>query len=357
MAGRLLYLASAAFAQYTAAVTLDSLTTHHVDPNSVSVSGFSSGGFMAAQLGVAYSELFKAGFGVFAGGPYDCGRDQDFTTCLFNGTPSIEKPLVNMRSWSGHQIDCLCNLKQRKIYIQAGTADDVVGLGITTLLEDQLSHFALPSNVRFVTSDGAAHAMPTDVDGQGNSPCDESTLPYIANCGYDGAGEVLKWFYGERLKPRGQGPLSGDIFSFPQIGMLGAPGLAETAFVYVPKKCQHGRRAVCRLHVALHGCGMHFEQIGDKFLVNTGYNLWADTNEMIVLYPQTTVDNGTYPTWSGNLSNSNACFDWIGQYGESDWKIGDHMRAIVNMVKTIIGRHSKPGSSIRHSTLPFDEEL
>lgn len=52
------------------------LSAYNVDPNSVSGSGFSAGGFMAAQLGVAYSDTFKTGFGVFAGGPYDCARNQ-----------------------------------------------------------------------------------------------------------------------------------------------------------------------------------------------------------------------------------------------------------------------------------------
>lgn len=62
--------ASIAPAQY-------SLGAYNVDPRSVSVSGFSSGGFMTVQLGVAYSDTFKVGFGVFAGGPYDCARNQN----------------------------------------------------------------------------------------------------------------------------------------------------------------------------------------------------------------------------------------------------------------------------------------
>jgi hypothetical protein len=67
------YLAIASLASATSAA---SLGAYHVDPSSVSVSGFSSGGFMAAQLGVAYSGTFQTGFGVFAGGPYDCARNQ-----------------------------------------------------------------------------------------------------------------------------------------------------------------------------------------------------------------------------------------------------------------------------------------
>ena len=53
-----------------------SLGAYNVDPSSVSVSGLSAGGFMSVQLGVAYSDVFTTGFGVFAGGPYDCAREE-----------------------------------------------------------------------------------------------------------------------------------------------------------------------------------------------------------------------------------------------------------------------------------------
>lgn len=52
------------------------LGAYNVDPRAVSVSGLSAGGFMSVQLGVAYSNTFQTGFGVFAGGPFDCARDQ-----------------------------------------------------------------------------------------------------------------------------------------------------------------------------------------------------------------------------------------------------------------------------------------
>lgn len=31
---------------------------------------------MTVQLGVAYSDVFNVGFGILAGGPYDCARNQ-----------------------------------------------------------------------------------------------------------------------------------------------------------------------------------------------------------------------------------------------------------------------------------------
>lgn len=59
-----------------AQVAVTALPAFNINPDSISVSSLSSGGFMAAQLGVTYSDIFNAGFRVFAGGPYDCARNQ-----------------------------------------------------------------------------------------------------------------------------------------------------------------------------------------------------------------------------------------------------------------------------------------
>ena len=72
-----------------------SLGAYNVHPDSVSVSGLSSGGFFAAQLGVAYSDLFKTGFGVFAGGPYDCARNQP-VSISYPRMDSIDKAVLQL---------------------------------------------------------------------------------------------------------------------------------------------------------------------------------------------------------------------------------------------------------------------
>ena len=51
----------------------------------------------------------------------------------------------------------------------------------------------------------------------------------------------------------------------------------------MPKSCAKDR---CRVHVAFHGCRQGVAQIGDRYYTSTGYNEIADTNAMIVLYPQ-----------------------------------------------------------------------
>ncbi|KAL4805106.1 Alpha/Beta hydrolase protein [Aspergillus unguis] len=308
------------------------LGQYRIDPDSISVSGFSSGGFMAAQLGVAYSSIFKPGFGVFAGGPYDCARDQPNSTCMFNNVPSITTPTENMVKWSGDKIDDVANLKERKVYIQTGALDRVIGPNIVGKLNEQLARFTDPRKTIYIVTEDAGHTFPTDLDSPGNIPCQDSESPYISNCGFDGAGEVLKWLYGD-LKPRTE-TLTGDIVPFEQTGEYGGDGMSKTAYLYVPERC---KELTCRLHVVLHGCTQTYDIIGDKFVNNTGYNQWADTNDIVLLYPQTTVDNTLRPIWDGKVhSNSLACWDWIGYYGEDiDQKGGVQIAAIINQIKRI----------------------
>ncbi|KAL4915654.1 Alpha/Beta hydrolase protein [Aspergillus aurantiobrunneus] len=318
-----------------------SLGAYNVNPESVSISGFSSGGFMSAQLGVAYSSIFKIGFGVFAGGPYDCARNQPNASCMWNNTPSIATPTENIISWSGSEIDDVANLKHRRIYIQTGESDSTIGVNVVSQLRAQLSEFITALYTSYIVTPGAEHNFPTDFDGLGNSPCDVSASPHISNCGYDGAGAVLEWMYGA-LNPRRTGRLTGEVVPFDQRGPYGAPGMDKTGYLYVPSSCS-GRSTGCALHVVLHGCRQNYGLIGNKFVYNTGYNQWADNNDIIVLYPQTTVDNSLHMIWDGvKHANPNACWDWIGLYGDdTDRKGGVQMVAIVNQVKQIIGGYSR----------------
>ena len=111
----------------------------------------------------------------------------------------------------------------------------------------------------------------------------------------------------------------------------------QKGLFYVPKECFDGHK--CRLHIALHGCLMSFSDIGDKFVRNSGYDRWADTNAIIVVYPQTIPDYTFHLTprnfWLNNLPG---CWDYVGWYG-SDFptKNGKQMQFIRN----IIGRISK----------------
>ncbi|KAL6235507.1 hypothetical protein BDW75DRAFT_250825 [Aspergillus navahoensis] len=321
-----------------------SLGAYNVEPDSVSISGFSSGGFMATQLGIAYSSVFKVGFGVFAGGPFDCARNQPNRTCMMNNTPAIKIPTENIHLWSGKQIDDIANLRTRKVYLQVGELDRTTGPNVLSQLKRQLSGFLTEEYTTHIVLPGAEHTFPTVLDSIGNNDCDVGEAPFISDCGYDGAGEVFRWLYGrESLKPKNKGKLKGNVLEFEQTGEFGAgardSGMGGKGYLYVPEDCRDGASStVCKLHVVLHGCCQSHDIIGDKFVENTGYNQWADTNGIIVLYPQTTVDNSLHTIWDGGVhANPLACWDWIGLYGaNADQKGGAQMEAIVNQVKRVV---------------------
>ena len=72
----------------------------------------------------------------------------------------------------------------------------------------------------------------------------------------------------------------------------------------------------CRLTVALHGCLQSAEILGTEFYTKIGVNEWADTNRIIVLYPQahaTTVAELPAQNALAPLNtNPHGCWNWWG---------------------------------------------
>jgi len=171
------------------------------------------------------------------------------------------------------------------------------------------------------TDVAAEHGMPTDDFG---SACDHRGLPFINDCDFDLVGEMFKHLYGA-LAPRNDGPLQGALVEFEQYEFIAAGlGMGPKGWLFVPRDCSSG--ATCRLHVALHGCGQNVDDIGDTYVRRTGYNRWADSNRIVVVYPQT------------GAQAPNNCWDWWGYTG-ADYarKSAPQMGAIVAMVERLAG--------------------
>ena len=314
-----------------AAVALPAL---NVDTSQTTVSGLSSGGFMANQLGYAYSATFK-GVGVFAGGPYMCAGHSNYTACMYNATISagmLSTMQADINNWSGTAIDDKANVASQKIYLFVGNSDYTVGPNPMNGVQTQYTNNGvIAANLDYIKRDSTAHTFPTDFDSNGDNACSSSASPYISNCGYDGAKAAFTKFYGA-LNARNDAPAAGNYIEFDQTAFTSNVGMASTGWVYVPASCASG--TVCKLHVALHGCVQNYATIGDKFIKNTGYTRWADTNNIIVLFPQTRVDNTSHSTSaSGSLANANGCWDWIGWYGSNfAQRVGSQQAAIKAMV-------------------------
>ena len=105
-------------------------------------------------------------------------------------------------------------------------------------------------------------------------------------------------------------------------GMPGDPSINDVGDVYVPVSCQQG--AACRVHIAFHGGLQTLDDIGTEYATKTGFNNWADTNNIIVLYPQA----------KKTLANNNQGFwDWWGYTGaDYAFKSGVQMAAVRAML-------------------------
>jgi poly(3-hydroxybutyrate) depolymerase len=310
-------------------------------PGNVTVSGLSSGGFMAVQFHVAHSSVVQ-GAGVVAGGPYYCAQGSLWTAYYNCATPGGFVPLPQTsvlraeaeRQAMAGKIDATSHLAATRAWLFAGNKDKVVTRDVVEGLYGFYGLYKVDETI--VRDKPAGHAMPT-LDA-GNTECGVTHTPYINDCDYDAAGELLKKLLGPLAPPPAKE--SGRIVRFDQKEFAGgdakAISLADEGYVYVPAVCD---KEPCRVHVALHGCSQTVADIGDRFVRLAGYNRWADANRLIVLYPQAISRSGwSFGTWSF-VWNPRGCWDWWGYTGALyHTKEGPQIRAL----KAMIDRLSAP---------------
>ena len=314
----------------SAAVNLPQL---NIDKSQTTLSGLSSGGFMAVQLHVAYSATFKKGAGVVAGGPFYCAENSVVNAtgrCMASPSGIPTSTLVSTtNSWASQGlIDPVANLQASKVYMFSGSLDSVVKPGVMDTLKTYYNSFVPAANVVYKKDIAAEHAMVTDDYG---STCSVKGAPYVNDCNFDLAGSMLQHLYGA-LNARSSVTLpAGNFVEFNQGQFITNHGMAATGWAYIPQACQAGSSATCRLHVVLHGCKQNVNDVQQQYVRNTGYNRWADTNNIVMLYPQT------------SLSATNSCWDWWG-YDSANYakKSGPQMAAIKAMVDQVSSGGATP---------------
>lgn len=310
----------------TQAAAADRLPAYNVDKSRSSVSGLSSGGYMAVQFHLSHAATLR-GAGVLAGGPYYCAQaelDIARSTCM-EGEPRIE-PLMEHaeRQAAAGRIDPLTALAGQRVWLFSGYNDGVVRPPVVRKLQQFYRRYLPEHHVFFKDNLRAGHSQVT-LDSGG--ACDLTGGEFISDCDYDAAGVLLQHIHG-RLNPRNSGRLQGKLIRFDQREFVnGGPrssGLAESGFAYVPADCAH--LAPCRVHIAFHGCKQYEGRIGQAFVTGAGYNRWADANRIIVLYPQTSATRAA-------PYNPNGCWDWWGYTGkEYAEKNGPQIAAVKAML-------------------------
>ncbi|SEL38923.1 hypothetical protein SAMN05216359_108137 [Roseateles sp. YR242] len=301
----------------------------HLEPG-ITVSGLSSGAYMAAQYAVAFSREV-VGVGVVAGGPWDCAQgriDLATTNCscvteVCNPTtPSVLAFQATQRARGKAGVDLidpLEELKKQRVWLFRGQKDHTVPPGnvqAVALFYSEGMHVPA-SQVKSTQKASAGHGLPV-VDVPGAVACGLSEPPYLNDCGVDAAGDLLTWLYPGRTSAGDAA--NGELQEFdqrPYLHNLEYTGLADTGYVYVPTACKAGQ-APCALHVVFHGCRQsrdaldpQGQPVGSSFVQRAGYNRWAAASRLVVLYPQVLpVDTGT--PLVGYRYNPRGCWDFWG---------------------------------------------
>jgi len=332
------------------AADLESLPGYKADIKESSISGLSSGAFMTVQFGTAWSSVIK-GVGVIAGGPFYCaqGNIAAATTDCMKGPPPEQSVFTGMadQSAKAKHIDPTDDLRRQKIYVFHGFNDTVVAESVTAATVAFYDHYlgdAGRGNLFYQSTLGAGHAFVLPQPPSTAKDCSASANPFIDRCGYDQAGVVLQYIYGALEKPRDSGHLSGTVKSFEQAPYTkpdtpGALSMGHEGYLYVPKDCEATSGPPCRVHIVLHGCLQDADEIGRQVVDKVGYNEWADTNRIIVLYPQTTPRSVPLPT---QPLNPMACWDWWGYVPGTDpyvTKSGQQIAAIKKMLDALTAKH------------------
>ena len=299
-------------------------------PGSLTVSGLSSGGYMATQYQVAFSRDV-AGAGIVAAGPWLCAQGiltRALRNCLAGetGGPDVTPLVAALRASAAlGVVDDPSALAADRVWIFHGAKDEVVGAAVSDSLLRFYKTFVPLGQVDYVTQVPAAHGFPTLGEG---AACGNGVAPWILACGYDAAGEMLKHLYGGLADPSGE--VTGTLREFGQARYVARGGLAsmaDTGFLFVPKGCAEG--TPCRVHVAFHGCGQGVGELGRSFARQAGYDRWADANRIVVLYPQADA-SAVRPL------NPRGCWDWWG-YSGADYaaKSGAQLSAVHRMLEAL----------------------
>ena len=293
--------------------------SYNIDPARITVSGVSSGAMMATQLHVAHSALVS-GAALISGGPYYCAEGEltkGLGACMKGGDVGLQG-LVEY-AWhasEAREIDDVSNLVGDPVWLFLGARDGVMHRDLTDAASDFYAEMTATAPI-VVDDVPATHGFPTVATGVA---CEEMVTPFLNACDYDAAGELLSVLYGD-LEPAGVA--SSPLVEIPQPGADDVTMLPN-ALAYIPEACASGTS--CGVHIAFHGCQQSTAFVGDAFAAGAGYNAWAETNDLIVLYPQ--VDSSKIAPM-----NPMGCWDW---WGYTDENYATRSGAQISVVKAVL---------------------
>lgn len=345
-----------------------------LDPDNITVSGLSSGGFFAQQFHVAFSHLVN-GAAVLAGGPYACAKQipavltlnpQASTivalgVCTYaarasfdpwdlwlpaapSATDSID---ATMDEHTAGAIDDPANLADDRVWLLTGGHDEIVPESTMDVVRSYYQSLGVAASALHWEADpNAAHGLPIEeLTGMSDYPeraCGDYDPPYVIDCDYDAAERLLRHLYPDGFSAEPAAAERSRLAAFDQTAFFDtaepSTSLDDVGYVYVPTDCSNEAASdhVCRLHVAFHGCRQYAGLIGDDFYWDGAYNPWAEANRIIVLYPQT-IPWERPGDFTGFTGNPKGCWDWWGYSGDSyHRRSGRQMQAVKAMIDQML---------------------
>lgn len=343
------------------------LGAYKVQRGQSSVSGLSSGAFMTVQLHLAHSASFS-GVGIIAGGPFRCAETYRRSAavaedaCIENSLYICMNPLVPQTTPNAQrlaelahetakagQIDAIANLADDRVYIFTGSQDNVVYSDVVARTRQFYELLGVKrTSIAYHDTVPAGHSIITDNPEDSYLPTNQP--PYINNGGFMQSHDILSHIYGDLKPPAEQ--LSGKLLRFDQTEFFGnedRASMSRFGYAYVPRAVEEG--APARVHIVMHGCKQGYNYVeyvngradisnsppyGNRYITTTGYNEVADSNNIIMLYPQAQgTDNGT-------VQNPDGCWDWWG-YTSLNPQQPDYYSRDAIQIKAIHGMLSRLG--------------
>ena len=339
-----------------------------------SVSGLSSGAFMTVQLHLAHSSSF-CGAGIIAGGPFRCAESSRDSALLAEDaneqnalyicmTPLTSRMAPNAEilaakarmTADAKKIDAIANLKSHRLYIFTGRKDTIVYSSVVARTRDFYQHLGVdPDNIEYIDTVEAGHAILTE--NPADSPLDTNGPPYINY--NDGKGwqshDILRHIYGKLEDPAPPQCMSGELVRFDQKEFFQddhereRASMSKYGYLYLPKSAKDKQEV--RVHIALHGGKQGYNYVnfvygrantanqppyGNRYITTTGYNQIADTNNIVVLYPQVEGRDDQA------AQNPDGEWDWWG-YSSSVPERPDYYSRDAIQIKAIYGMLSRLG--------------
>ncbi|KAL0487206.1 feruloyl esterase B [Acrasis kona] len=313
-----------------------------INKNTVTVSGVSSGGAMAIQTHMAHSSIIN-GAAIYAAPPYYCAMgnlEVAMESCMkCESDPGsinvLELYLITLNTASLGFIDGVNHLMKDRVWLFTALNDSVVNSEAVHKTRDFYLKFLFHSSqLATVFNIEGEHAWATNKNSL--KDCNFLGKPYINNCKHDFVGDFLNHIL---MSPHNMSLIAPtpqqakNLFKFKQslytpISPSEEYGMHEDAYIYIPEQCQKVQSEKhCHLHVSFHGCLQNDEVVGEQFFRDTGLNEYAESNDLVILYPQ---------AHSSKL-NPNGCWDWWGYSGpQYASNVGLQIRTIKNLLDRLL---------------------